>query len=237
MVLQNPVFFFFFRPGGPRSGKWGILEGFGVQNGTIWSHFRMDVCDLLDGIWEDSRIGGMDLRIFMEQFGHIFGWIFCDFWMELEKTPQNNMTLRIAAVTARCLVQRRARSQVCCGGAPRSVLNPPQHLRCCCGVLKTAHPMSKVYDRGGRLCRRPFIPEPLFGSKIPSENEVCKSLTFGCHSGPHGVCGVHSGGTLGVLGGPFEHPGGVFCFDFLMFLRIRVGSVLEEGFGMLFGAL
>ena len=104
-------------------------------------------------------------------------------------------------------------------------------------MLKTAHPMSKVYDRGDASAADLFSNGPFFGSKIPSENEVCKSLTFWCPCGPHGVCGVHSGGTLGALGAPFEHPGGVFCFDFLMFLRIHVGSALEEGFGMLFGAL
>ena len=42
-------------------------------------------------------------------------------------TSKKNMALRILTVPARCLGQTRARSQVCCGGVPRSVLNPPQH--------------------------------------------------------------------------------------------------------------
>ena len=42
-------------------------------------------------------------------------------------TPKKNMALRILTVTARYLGQTRVSSQVCCGGVPRSVLNPPQH--------------------------------------------------------------------------------------------------------------
>ena len=48
---------------------------------------------------------------------------------------------------------------VCCGGVPRSVHNPPQHLRCCSGVSR--HPTQSVYvvyegqEQGDRHCRRP----------------------------------------------------------------------------------
>ena len=58
--------------------------------------------------------------------------------------------------------------------------------RCCCGVLKTAHPMSKVYDRGDASAADPLRPRPFFEAKIPPENGRCKSLTFWCHFGPHG---------------------------------------------------
>ena len=99
--------------------------------GRIWARFGMIFAQFSHRCLVD--LAGFPTHPFKEAIG--------------KTTPKKSMALRILTVTARCLGQTRARSQVCCGGVPRSVLNPPQHRQVRhAGVVKTGYPMSKVTD-------------------------------------------------------------------------------------------